>query len=109
MKLYNMKINPENMSFDEALKNQIESNKKLREELGKKNEEVYRLRDSLSLLKAELDNLKSTWDIARLRFISDKKNLQVNYEVELQQMKNNMGVEQKKIQSLEQKIKLVID
>lgn len=46
-------------TFDEALKNQIQAAKRLRDELNKKNEEVYRLRDSHANMKAEFDNLKS--------------------------------------------------
>jgi len=39
-------------TFDEALRNQIDAAKRLREELNKKNDEVYRIRDYHSLLKA---------------------------------------------------------
>lgn len=78
--------------FDEALRNQIETSKKLREELSKKNEEVYKLRDNHALLKTELDNLKSESDIAKLKFISDKKNIQVSHDMEFQQMKNAMSL-----------------
>lgn len=72
----------------------------MREELNKKNEEVYRLRDSHAFLKAEYDNLKSESDINRLKFISEKKNLQVQYDVEIQQLKSQLLVEQKKVSSL---------
>jgi hypothetical protein len=55
----------------------MEGFKKLREEINQKNEEVYRMRDSSALLRAELDNLKSEHDISKLKSISDKKNMQV--------------------------------
>lgn len=40
---------------------------------------MYRLRDSHALLKAEFDNLKSESDINKLKAISEKKNIQVQY------------------------------
>jgi hypothetical protein len=109
-KYLSSKVVPSNEdTFDEALKNQMEALKKLREEMNQKNEEVYRVRDSYALLKADLDNLKSEYDISKLKFISDKKNLQVQSEVECQKLKSQLAVEQKKVASLEQKIKLVVD
>lgn len=54
-----MKTETEGIAFDEALKNQIQISKKIKEELDKKNEEVYRLRDSLASLKAQYDNIKA--------------------------------------------------
>ena len=50
-------------SFDEAIRNQIESNKILREQLGKKNEEVYKVRDNFTMLRSQYDNLRSQVDI----------------------------------------------
>lgn len=44
------------------------------------------------MLKTELDNLKSESDIAKLKFISDKKNIQVSHDMEFQQMKNAMSL-----------------
>lgn len=108
-KLLLVKMGESDEPFDEVLKNQIQTSKKLREELGKKNEEVYKLRDSSALMKAELDNLKSESEICKLKFISEKKNLQVNCDVEIQQLKNQLSLEQKKMLSLENKIKMVIE
>ena len=108
-KLLSVKMGESDEPFDEVLKNQIQTSKKLREELGKKNEEVYKLRDSSALMKAELDNLKSESEICKLKFISEKKNLQVNCDVEIQQLKNQLSLEQKKMLSLENKIKMVIE
>ena len=50
-KFLNVKIGVNDEPFDEALRNQLETSKKLREELNTKNEEVYRLRDSNTLIK----------------------------------------------------------
>lgn len=47
--------------------------------MNKKNEEVYRIRDAFTLLKAQYDNLKSESDINKLKFISEKKNIQVQF------------------------------
>lgn len=83
--------------------------KKLQEEIEKKNEEIYKIKDSYSSLKTDFDNLKSETDIARLKFISEKKNIQINFDVEVQQLKSQLSTEQKKIGGLEQKIKMLID
>ena len=53
----------------------------MRDELNKKNEEVYRIRDSHAQLKADYDNLKSESDINKRKSISEKKNIQVQFEV----------------------------
>lgn len=38
--------------------------------LDQKNEEVYRIRDSYAMLKSQLDNLKSEYDISKLKSLS---------------------------------------
>lgn len=53
----------------------------MREEVNKKNEEIYRLRDTLSSLRSQYDNLKSEVEVNKLKFISEKKNIEVNYQV----------------------------
>lgn len=61
---------PLNASFDEALRNQIEGNNRLREESLKKAEEIYKMRDNFTTLRSQHDNLKSEHDISKLKFLS---------------------------------------
>lgn len=70
---------------------------------------MYRIRDSFAILKTELDNLKSESDIVKLKAISDKKNQQVQFDVETQSLKAVLSLEQKKVASLDQKIRLVLE
>ena len=95
-------------SFDGALKEQMETNEKLREEIKKKTQELFQVRDSYSSLRSQYDNIKSEVEIIKLKAISEKKNLQVNYEVEQQNYKNKLILEEKKVISLEQKLSLAV-
>lgn len=42
-----------NSTFDDILKSQIEENKKLREEITKKTEEIFKLRDNYGALRSQ--------------------------------------------------------
>jgi len=44
-----------------------------------------------------------------LKNLSERKNLEVQYQIEMQNLKNKLSVEEKKLSSLEQKISLVIE
>ena len=48
-----------NSTFDNILKNQIEENKKLREEITKKTEEIFKLRDNYGALRSQFENIKA--------------------------------------------------
>lgn len=100
---------PLNASFDEALRNQIEGNNRLREESLKKAEEIYKMRDNFTTLRSQYDNLKSEHDISKLKFLSEKKNLEVAFQAEAQNYKNLIDNCEKKVLSLEQKIKIFIE
>lgn len=60
-------------------------------------------------MKSQYDNLKSESDINKLKFISEKKNLEVAFQVEIQNYKNQIDGWDKKVNSLEQKIKIIIE
>lgn len=44
-----------------------------------------------------------------MKNLSERKNLEVQYQIEMQNLKNKLSVEEKKLSSLEQKISLVIE
>lgn len=46
-------------TFDDILKSHIEENKKLREDITKKTEEIFRLRDNHGALRSQYENLKA--------------------------------------------------
>jgi hypothetical protein len=48
-----------NSTFDDILKGHIEENKKLREDIIKKTEEIFKLRDNLGGMRSQFENLKA--------------------------------------------------
>ena len=83
----------------------MEENKKMREEATKKMEENFRLRDSYMAVRSQNDSLKSEMQILKLRALSEKKNVEVAFQVQIQNLKNTIDGRDKKINSLDQKIK----
>ena len=47
----------------------------------KKTEDLYHLRDSYSAVRSEYDNLRTEFDIAKLKFMSEKKNNQMVFDI----------------------------
>ena len=52
---------------------------------------MYKLRDNYTTLKSQYENLKSENQINKLRFYSEKKNLDISYQVEIQNYQNQQA------------------
>lgn len=105
----NFEVRTKNVSFDNILKSQIEENKKLREEIGKKTEEIFKLRDNYSSSRSQFENLKSEIQINKLKNMSDLKNAEVTFQIESQNIKNQLDAATRQGNLLEQKLQLVIE
>lgn len=99
--------NADMASIDSALRGQVEEVNVVKKELEKKNEELYRLKDQISACRSDYDNLRSQFEIEKLKGISERKNLQVAFGIDMQNTKNDLESQRRVNESLAQKIKLL--
>lgn len=95
--------------FDEALRAHIDENNGLRAQLRDKEEEIYRLKDSAVAHRSQLDSMRAQNDIEKLKAIADRKNLQVTLEIETQNLRNQLEVERRTTESLNHKVRYMLD
>lgn len=87
--------NADMASIDSALRGQGEEVNTLKRELEKKSEELYRLKDQISGCRSDYDNLRSQLEMEKLKTLSERKNVQVAFGIDMQNLKNDLGSERR--------------
>lgn len=59
--------------------------------------------------RSQVEHIRAQSDIEKLKSIADRKNLQVTLEIESQNMKNQLDVEKRTTESLNLKVRAMLD
>jgi hypothetical protein len=96
-------------SFDDALREQIDELNLLKTKVTEKDDQIFHLKDAVFTSQSANTALKAEVEIEKLKSIGERKTQQVAYEVELQNLRNELNTTQKALDSLNHKMRQVLE
>lgn len=81
----------------------------LKAKLMEKDDQIFQLKDVAFTAQSVTTGLRAEIEIEKLKGISERKTQQVAYEVELQNVRNELGSAQKSLESMGQKLRQSIE
>ena len=77
----------------------------MRSELAKKSEEIYQIKNETAVSRLRCDSMKSEQEVERVSWATEKKNLEIKLERQIQNLLRDLSLERQTVEFLTAQVK----